>query len=82
VVERVNERLSGLVQISGYDIQCVVNAFGIRGRSDYYYRGSVPNSPVQYSREFVDFIVERFRNDSGFFEGARARVKQSKLSKN
>jgi EC042_2821-lke REase len=81
VVEQVNGRLSGRVQISGYDIQCVVNSFGIRSRSDYYYQGSVPTSPVQYSREFVDLIVEQFRNNGGFFESARARVKTNKPSK-
>jgi len=77
VYEQVRERLADAVR-SRYDIQCIVQVYGIKKQSRFFYQGTVKNSPGQYSPEFVDWVVERYRCDNDFFTKARERAKSIK----
>jgi len=76
VCEAVNEALAGSTQVNGHDIQCVVDVYGVRKRPDFYYKGTVPGSPTQYSQRFVDWLLNQYRKDSGFFSKAREKARQ------
>lgn len=75
VVERVSAALEGRVEINPFDVQCIRKAYGIDKRPDFYYHSGVKGSPKQYSHGLVEWIVERYEQDNGFFEKARQKVK-------
>ena len=85
VCVEVNRRLAGHASVSGHDIQCVVEVYGVKKRPEHYYKGTVPGSPTQYSQTFVDWLLTQYGKNSDFFTKARsefsAAVKQRADSK-
>lgn len=75
-LKEVNETLQ--TDINKYDIQCVNNEFGMKAQPKYFYQGQVKGSPGQYSKEFVEFLINRYRQDKRFFEKVRAKAKAEK----
>ena len=73
LLEQVGERL----QINSHDILCVNKVYRIKDRSEYFYQGKVKNSPGQYSHAFIDWLVERHRQDEQFFRKTRASAKKT-----
>jgi hypothetical protein len=71
--------LAGAATANTYDIQCVNKAYGVKKRTDWFYQGKVVGSPSQYSQAFVDWLVERVKQDSDFFVKAREALKKSLL---
>ena len=67
VVLEINNKLAGRHKITSYDIQCVVDHHKIKSRTEFFYQGAVRGSPPQYSVAFVDWCVEQFERDSGYF---------------
>ena len=76
VCEALNQALAGSTQVNGYDVQCVVDVYGVKKRPEFYYKGTVPGSPTQYSRRFVDWLLGQYGKDSGFFSKAREKARQ------
>lgn len=74
VIEKINKAISEL-QINQYDIQCVNKVHHIRRRSEYFYRGKIKGSPGQYSQPFVDWLIERYRQNKQFFTEAKTKVR-------
>lgn len=72
VVAEVNSRLDGRTTIGPYDIQCVKKAWAIDDGShpDFYYESK--HAAPQYSREFVDWVIQRFEQNPAFFSQARS----------
>lgn len=77
LIVRMNELL-GEAMVNKYDIECVVRAFKIKKRGEFYYQGKVKGSPVQYSEKFIAWMVEQFEKDDMFFKKCRGKVKQGK----
>jgi hypothetical protein len=75
VIEQVNAALGNRMHLNQFDIQCILKIYGLRKRSEFYYKGSVTGSPAQYSKAFVDWLLKEYAKDSGFFEKARAKVR-------
>jgi hypothetical protein len=69
--------LAGTATVNQYDIQCVNKVHKVKKRADWFYQGKVVGSPAQYSPVFVDWIIERVKQNADFFEQARAAVKKS-----
>lgn len=80
VIEKMRAKFVALNEIRegvlGYHIECVVNAYGIKKRPEFYYKGKVPGSPTQYSEYFVSFILKAASEDNEFFAKARQKVKE------
>lgn len=76
VVSQLNAALKGDRTVSTYDVQCVIEAYKIKKRSEYHYHGRVPGNPDQYSREFVEWMASQHRQDPTFFSDARDKVKR------
>ena len=55
-------------------MQCVVKAFSVKEKTTFFYQRGVPNSPGQYSQDFVDWMVRQYRADSQFFGKAHAKA--------
>ena len=70
--------LDGVATANQHDIQCVNKVHDVKKRADWFYQGKVVGSPSQYSQAFVDWIVERVKQDPQFFENAREKVKVKK----
>lgn len=68
--------LNGLAAANQHDIQSVNKAHAVKKRADWFYQGKVVGSPSQYSQAFVDWLVERVRQDSQFFVKAREMAKK------
>ena len=68
--------LNGMAVVNQYDVQCVNNAHGVKKRAEWFYQGKVVGSPSQYSQAFVDWMVERLKQDAEFFVKARAAAKK------
>jgi hypothetical protein len=56
--------------------QCINKAHAVKKRAEWFYQGKVVGSPSQYSAAFVDWIVERVKQDSQFFVKARETAKK------
>lgn len=78
----VNAALDGRASINQHDIQSINKAHSVKKRADWFYQGKVKGSPVQYSQAFMDWILERFKHDSNFFEISRISARSKKLQKN
>lgn len=74
VIQKLLTALPGL-SINQHDIQSVNKAYGIKQRPEYFYRGTVKGSPVQYSQSFVNWLIQQHRNDVGFFTKAKSKAK-------
>lgn len=73
----LNAALDGAATANQHDIQCVNKVHGVKKRADWFYQGKVVGSPSQYSHAFIDWIVERVKQDSQFFVKAREASKKS-----
>ena len=65
------------IDINQYDIQCIIKAHGVKNRSEYFYQGKIKGSPGQYSQTFIDWLAERYRQDSEFFQKARMEAREN-----
>lgn len=74
VIEQVKAELPGAL-MNQYDFRCISKVYPIKNRPEYYYKGKVPNSPSQYSRVFVEWVVDQYRRDADFFLKTRAKAK-------
>jgi len=77
VIENVNRRLKGKKVINQYDILCVRRVYRINdSRPDFYYKSKygVP----QYSKEFIEWLVRSYKENSSFFDEARKKYKKLK----
>lgn len=72
VIARLNEQLGG-TEVNQYDIQCVVNAFDIKKRPEFFYQGGVKGSPGQYSDKFAAWIVAQHKKNAQFFVTCRQK---------
>lgn len=75
VIEQVNDALGGTTRVNQYEVQCVVNVYGIKKRPEFYYRGTVKGSPVQYSPTFVAWLLKEYERDNDFFKKVRQKAK-------
>ena len=74
VYKEVRERLPDALR-NRYDIQTVVQVYGIKKQSRFFYQGKVKNSPAQYRPEFLEWLVDRYRRDNDFFTKAHEKAK-------
>ena len=76
VVREVNARLSGRRSITSHDILCIRRVYEVQKdiRLCYTQNYATP----RYSHAFVDWIVDRFDQDSSFFEATKTRFDQLK----
>lgn len=74
VLEKVKKALPEIT-INQHDIRSINKAYGVKLRSEYFYQGKVKGSPPQYSQAFVDWLMQQYLRDSGFFEKAREKIK-------
>jgi hypothetical protein len=74
-IEQVNAALKGEASINRHHVQCVIRVFRVKEKTNFFYQGGVPNSPGQYSQDFVDWMVSQYRADSRFFERTRAKAR-------
>lgn len=79
LVAAVREALPAEVVFNQHDVKCLVALHGVKRRTDWFYKGKVKNSPSQYSPEFRDWILARYRQNPQFFAETRRRYKQSQL---
>jgi len=71
VLDELKRELTN-VTLNQHDIQSVIKAHDIRKRPEYFYKGIVKGSPVQYSPAFVAWLLQQYRRDQQFFIKARA----------
>jgi hypothetical protein len=76
VTEQVNAGLGGITAIKPYDVWCVIVAYEIRKRAEFYYKGGVEGSPSQYSLAFVKWLLKEYKKNNGFFKDARKKLKR------
>jgi len=74
--EQVNNSLGGATRIPQYEMQCVVNVYGIKKRPEFYYKGTVKGSPAQYSPAFIAWLLKEYEKDNDFFKKARQKAKK------
>jgi len=81
VASQVNQKLGGSTTITVYDIHCIVQICGIKGRSDFYYKSKLwPQWGPRYSENFVEWVVSQATRNPDFFNRTRqeAKAKQRK----
>ena len=71
VVEEVNRRLVGRCKINAFDILCVRRIHGVDESKPEFFEKRNFSSP-QYTKGFVDWLIEQYEADRYFFENARS----------
>lgn len=77
LVEQIKDALDDEITFNQHDVQCIVKAHKVQNRPEFFYQSEVKGSPKQYSRQLVDWIVERYKQDNRFFEKTRQKAKAS-----
>jgi hypothetical protein len=67
--------------LNSYDLYCVITAYSIKKRSEYYYKGAIPGSPSQYSQLFIEWMSAEFGKDPTFFGKARQKSSKTHFTK-
>jgi hypothetical protein len=49
--------------------------YNVKRRPDFFYQGTVPGSPVQYSEAFVEWLLKQLEKDPDFFATCREKAK-------
>lgn len=80
VIEQVNVMLPAALKINQHDIVCINKVYNIKRRPEFYYKGLIQGSPTQYSKQFVDWILNEYKRDVNYFTGTRQKAKD--ISKN
>lgn len=72
LIQEVNKKLPGKARITSHDITATRSVHDItaKTRPRFAYQGRYDAAPL-YSDEFVDWLVDEFKNDKGFFADAR-----------
>jgi len=74
LVNTLNEKLKGEIEVKSYDIQCVRKIYKIDNKPKYYYKSKFA-SP-QYSDDFVQWIIRQFKKNNSFFNEAKIKCKK------
>ena len=77
LVVEINKALNGVKTINSYDIQSINRKHKVKKKAEWFYQGAVVGSPSQYSKAFVEWVIERFGQDKNFFVKARKAVKNN-----
>lgn len=79
LISRVNDTLGSAANINSHDIYCIKFQHNISPseNSDWMFKPH-PNASPQYSKAFVQFLVNGFLNDSNFFLDARRLYKKKR----
>lgn len=74
VVELVNQKLGGALQINPFDILCIRKVYNIESRAEFYYKSKY--SPRLYSEQLVEWIVKQAAKNPDFFVRTRRKAKR------
>lgn len=74
VVQQVNQKLHASI-INGYDITAINHVYKIdSSKPDFYYKSNF--GPKQYSKNYVDYLVEGYKTNNAFFLETREKYKE------
>ena len=76
VTAQVDNVLGNKLHVSQYEIQCVVNVYGIKKRSEFFYQGTIKGSIGQYSPAFIAWLLREYEKDNDFFKKVREKARQ------
>jgi len=65
--------------IKPYNIESIVNVYKIKSISEFYFKNKVGVSQAQYSQAFIDWVINKYRNNNQFF--AQTAAKYSEIIK-
>jgi hypothetical protein len=74
VISKLRAAVGEGSKINQHDIRCIVAVYKIPNRPDFYYRSSLQGSP-QYSEGFIDWILQKYKQDPAFFATTRLKAK-------
>jgi hypothetical protein len=70
VIAEVNKALAGVKVVNANHILCVRRAYDVEAKGEFCY--TQRHASPRYTSAFVDWIVQQFRADAGFFEKAKS----------
>ncbi len=73
LLELINQRSGGKRKINQYDILCIRKVYKLEGEPQYYYKTKF--SPPQYSDDFMNWLVKKYKENPLFFDKAREKCK-------
>jgi hypothetical protein len=76
VIGRINAKLPSEVQINQYDILVIRRVHKIEENIEFFHEPKY--SSPQYSELFVEWVVERYREDPDFFAMTRREYKKAR----
>jgi hypothetical protein len=77
LLKRIAERLDGDTTVSSHDLQCVRRAYKIDENPMFTYQAQ--HSPRKYTEGFVDWLLDKHKESSEFFQQARSLGRQTKV---
>jgi hypothetical protein len=75
VLAKLNATRKGLKKLNPHDLLCVKKVYNVKSRIDFFYQGTVPGSPVQYSEAFVEWLLKQLEKEPEFFAKCREKAK-------
>lgn len=77
LLKRLAERLDGDTAVSSHDLQCVRRAHKVDENPMFTYQAQ--HSPRKYTESFVDWLLDKNKENPEFFQEARSLVRQTKV---
>lgn len=78
VIEKVNQKMKGQIEINQYDCLVVRRLYNVDKRSEWFYQSKIKGFSSQYSDAYVDWLVEAAKKDKDFFKKARKKYRNPK----
>jgi len=78
ILRRLQTLLPEDTRVTTHDLLCVRSVYGVAKNPDYFYKGKFGGS--QYSEAYALWIAESFAANPEFFEDARARYREGRVS--
>jgi hypothetical protein len=82
VIQRVNDRLQGAMKINQAHVQDIRRVHNIDEKPNFYFKRTLRGALTQYSEAFVDWIIENYTKNPGFFDQAREARRALTVARN
>ena len=76
----LNERLEGRKRVNLHDINCIKRIHNIAEVPRFYYQPL--HSSGRYSKEFIEWVLEKYEEDHKFFDDIRAKMHEVIIEEN
>jgi hypothetical protein len=81
ILAKLNATRKGQKKLNPHDLLCVKKVYNVKSRPDFFYQGTVPGNPAQYSEAFAAWLLKQLEKEPDFFVKCREKAKDCSKGK-